>query len=191
MKNRRVQSTNCRPRTCCCCRFECILMTMSGVFLISGILLCVLATTFSYPLHASCKISWTFGANCEDVNKKIVDQIHKWNNTECGPPNELHQKCRYALKSNPTPTEIKASHTTPVKHYTDSLDFKFSSDGSICIVKGSSSSDTWYAVLDYSTNYCNLHNLITGSGLDKVRGYVETTSDSVCTQYSSRNCKKY
>jgi len=67
--------------------------------------------------------------------------------------------------------------------------------------KGSSSSDTWYAVLDFGTNYCNLNNLITGiylydrflisfikklhliysgAALDKIKGYSETTSDSIC-----------
>jgi len=30
------------------------------------------------------------------------------------------------------------------------------------IVQGYSTSETWYAFLDYGTNYCNLHNLITG-----------------------------
>ena len=29
-------------------------------------------------------------------------------------------------------------------------------------LQGFSTSETWYAVLDYGTNYCNLHNLITG-----------------------------
>lgn len=32
----------------------------------------------------------------------------------------------------------------------------------IIVKKGFSSSETWYAVLDYGTNYCNLNNLITG-----------------------------
>ena len=30
-------------------------------------------------------------------------------------------------------------------------------------LQGYSSSETWYAVLDYGTNYCNLHNLIIGT----------------------------
>ena len=31
-----------------------------------------------------------------------------------------------------------------------------------CVLQGYSRSETWYALLDYGTNYCNLHNLITG-----------------------------
>ena len=33
------------------------------------------------------------------------------------------------------------------------------------LFQGYSRSETWYAVLDYGTNYCNLHNLITGTTL--------------------------
>jgi len=39
------------------------------------------------------------------------------------------------------------------------------------MVQGYSTSETWYAFLDYGTNYCNLHNLITGAGLDKLPKY--------------------
>ena len=57
--------------------------------------------------------------------------------------------------------------------------------------KGFSTSETWYAVLDFGTNYCNLNNLITGAGLDKVSGYVEDTNDNICTQHSTANCTVY
>jgi hypothetical protein len=75
-----------------------------------------------------------------------------------------------------------------VKQYVDDLtmDFSASANGG-CSVKGFSTSETWYAVLDYSTNYCNLHNLADHTKL----AYTEETSDSICTQYSSRNCEKY
>jgi len=33
--------------------------------------------------------------------------------------------------------------------------------------------------------------VVTGAGLDHVSGYSETTSDDVCTQYSSHNCTVY
>ena len=41
------------------------------------------------------------------------------------------------------------------------------------------------------TNYCNINNLITGASLDQIKGYLESTSDRVCTQYSSANCTIY
>ena len=61
-----------------------------------------------------------------------------------------------------------------------------------CVIeKGFSTSETWYALLDYGTNYCNLNNLITGAGLDKVTGYAEDTNDDICTQHSIANCTVY
>lgn len=82
-------------------------------------------------------------------------------------------------------------------------------------------SETWYAVTDHGTNYCNLYNLIegkvnistttcsvkivylnkpaaavyyvfcTGSGLIEAPGYKEITSDFLCTQRSSADCSVY
>ncbi len=46
-------------------------------------------------------------------------------------------------------------------------------------------------MLDYGTNYCNLRNLVDGSGLSQSAWFKEDTSDSVCTQYSSHDCDKY
>ncbi|XP_046847000.1 uncharacterized protein LOC124440637 [Xenia sp. Carnegie-2017] len=164
---------------------------MKSYFLIAVVLSFMLnqpTKGFLYPLHASCEIDWTFGINCSTVNTKIVDQIKKWSGFEiCGES----EKCGYKLISYSS-TNIKATHTTPKKHYVDDLKFTgFTESSNNCDVKGMSSSETWYAVLDYGTNYCNLHNLITGSGLDKVPGYKEMTSNSKCTEYTSANCGKY
>ncbi|XP_032222875.1 uncharacterized protein LOC5521666 [Nematostella vectensis] len=140
-------------------------------------------------LHASCTIHWQFKLNCSHVNEAIVTEI-KALSGDAGCKNG-GEKCLYILVKS-SPEEVKAIHETPKKHYKDDLTFTFtSSSDSACAVKGYSTSELWYAILDYGTNYCNLHNLITGSGLDKTEGYVEETSDSVCTQYSKRNCDKY
>ena len=42
-------------------------------------------------------------------------------------------------------------------------------------------------MLDDGTNYCNLHNLVTGTKLQ----FTEDVDTSDCTQYSSANCAKY
>ncbi|XP_005101932.1 uncharacterized protein LOC101846747 [Aplysia californica] len=141
---------------------------------------------FEFPFHASCNIDWTFGATCQNVSQIIQAQIQKWSGTSCG----SGEKCRYEFVSFDN-NILKAKHTTPVKHYADDLTFVFKPNSSLCLVNGKSSSETWYAVLDDGTNYCNLHNLITGSGLDKLKPYKESTSNSKCTQYSSANCEKY
>ncbi|XP_048756014.1 uncharacterized protein LOC125666773 [Ostrea edulis] len=141
------------------------------------------------PAHASCKVDWTFGTSCDDVKTKIKAQIAAWTSADgCASGGE---KCLYTFKSDNSNT-LTATHTTPVHHYVDDLTFTFTpTDASSCKVHGYSTSETWYAHLDSSTNYCNLRNLITGSALHQVSGFAETTSDKICTQFSSANCEKY
>ena len=62
----------------------------------------------------------------------------------------------------------------------------------IVYLQGFSTSETWYAYLDYGTNYCNLRNLADGAGITSATyGFSEQTSNSICTQYTSHNCDKY
>ena len=79
-----------------------------------------------------------------------------------------------------------------MKRYADSLTFKFEDQsGTSCKIDAFSTSDLWYAVLDWGTNYCNLRNLLDGTGLSSSDGFQEETNDSVCTQYTSRDCSRY
>ena len=87
-------------------------------------------------------------------------------------------------------------HQTPVQRYNDSLSFEFlepqvGSDD--CVVQAFSSSDLWYAYLDFGTNYCNLNNLINteGLGITSLNGFEEDTALEICTQYDQINCDKY
>ncbi|XP_014775467.1 uncharacterized protein LOC106872845 [Octopus bimaculoides] len=140
----------------------------------------------TYPPHASCTIKWTFDSNCTYINYKIANQIISWNDADCG----TGMKCLYSLSSH-NASLILGSHKTPKWHFTDSFYFAFAPDNSTCYVEGVSSSDSWFALLDFGVNYCNLHNVITGSGIDTLDGYTEFTENSVCTLYTSRNCDKY
>ncbi|XP_041480545.1 uncharacterized protein LOC121428037 [Lytechinus variegatus] len=141
-----------------------------------------------FPIHASCRLSWMFGVNCSTVSMDLVNQIKKWSGSDnCDQGGE---KCLYSLVSVNS-TILLAKHETPKQHYVDDLSFKFTQKGANCAVHGYSTSETWYAVLDKGTNYCNLHNLITGSGLDETKGYKENTNDGECTQYSSSDCDVY
>ncbi|XP_051872545.1 uncharacterized protein LOC127570767 isoform X1 [Pristis pectinata] len=142
------------------------------------------------PLHAQCRVEWTFGIPCNNVYLELVSQIKEWKTADnCANGGE---KCLYTLKSA-NEHYIVAKHTTPVHKYVDNLTFKLTSSLSkrSCYVSGFSVSELWYSVLDHGTNYCNLHNLIEGSGLDKVSGYSESTNNFKCTQYSSANCTIY
>ncbi|XP_068670698.1 uncharacterized protein [Montipora capricornis] len=161
---------------------------MKGIIVVSLAVVCFFAICTRGTLHASCKIYWTWALDCSEVNNLIVMQIKKWSTDTCKDGGE---KCLYMLKEV-SDDQIKATHETPKHHYFDDLTFTFKTNGSeLCSVEGYSTSEIWYAVLDFGTNYCNLHNLITGAGLDKAAKYTEETSDKICTQYSSHNCDKY
>ncbi|XP_067934303.1 uncharacterized protein [Watersipora subatra] len=160
------------------------------IFVAVVIVLEVLVTSCAaIPSHASCHIEWNFGESCSAVQSALVSQIKKWNGTEgCASGGE---KCLYSLVSVTTEV-LKATHATPKKHYIDDLTFNFNAVSTkSCDVKGYSTSETWYALLDYGTNYCNLRNLIDGAGLNKAPGFRETTSNDICTQYSSHDCTVY
>jgi len=164
------------------------------------VLLCIVAGVSAglmpYPWHASCQVEWTIGESCSVVNEKIVNQINAWKGESgCGvlsdtcPKMPCGQNCLYELVSQ-SDDQIKATHATPVARYVDDVSFKFSETGSKCKVEGFSTSQTWYAVLDFGTNYCNLRNLIDGAGYTDSQ-LVEVTEDSICTQYTSRDCTRY
>jgi len=161
---------------------------MAAKFLLACMVAACWTLAASYPIHASCKLTWTFSVNCTFVNNKIATQMNTWSGTNC----DSGEKCRYKITSQ-SASQIKGTHTTPVKHYVDDLTMTFTAPtATSCSVAGFSTSETWYAVLDYGTNYCNLHNLVDGAMIDtSTYGFKEDVSDSSCTQYSSRNCAKY
>ncbi|XP_044194857.1 uncharacterized protein LOC122972145 [Thunnus albacares] len=142
------------------------------------------------PLHAQCKVEWYFGIPCQVVYESLVSQIKKWG-TMAG-CTMGGQKCLYKLQSASVHF-IAAKHTTPFKSYVDDINFRLVSHHffTCCHVSAMSISETWYAIKDHGTNYCNLYNLMEGSGLTEARGYKEVTSDFLCTQRSSANCTVY
>ncbi|KAM8967143.1 uncharacterized protein RCH25_025836 [Pelodytes ibericus] len=148
------------------------------------------ASNVAGPLHAQCKLEWNFGIPCFDVYAALVTQIKLWttaDNCEQG-----GEKCLYDLKSA-NEHYIVAKHTSMVQQHVDVLTFKLVpfEEALSCHVSAFSVSEPWYLVLDNGTNYCNLHNLVEGSGLDVAPGYTESSDDNKCTQYSSANCTIY
>lgn len=66
----------------------------------------------SGPLHASCKVHWSWPMNdCKTIQSAILNQISVWN-TEDNCKNG-GEKCLYILKSQ-SENSISASHMTPV-----------------------------------------------------------------------------
>ncbi|KAL2085667.1 hypothetical protein ACEWY4_018987 [Coilia grayii] len=157
-----------------------------GTVILGLILLC----DAQRPFHAECRVQWYFGIPCRWVYEALVSQIKKWK-TMAG-CTKGGQRCLYKLQSASSHF-ITAKHTTPMKSHIDDITFHLVSFGFFthCSVSGMSVSESWYAVKDNGGNYCNLYNLMDGSGLTKAYGYKEITSDFMCTQRSVANCTVY
>uniref|UniRef100_A0A3B5AYH1 Uncharacterized protein n=1 Tax=Stegastes partitus TaxID=144197 RepID=A0A3B5AYH1_9TELE len=142
------------------------------------------------PLHAQCKVEWYVGISCLEVYESLVSQIKKWRSMAgCRTGG---QRCLYKLRSASVHF-IAARHTTPFRRFVDDISFRLVSYHffTCCHISAMSISETWYAITDHGTNYCNLYNLMEGSGLTESRGYKEVTSDFLCTQRSTANCTAY
>ncbi|KAJ1100800.1 hypothetical protein NDU88_005875 [Pleurodeles waltl] len=142
------------------------------------------------PLHAQCRVEWNFGVPCWNVYVALVSQIKLWSTADnCQQGGE---KCLYTLETANIHL-IAGKHSTLSDKNVEDITLKLIpfDDNESCHVSGFSVSETWYLVLDYGTNYCNLHNLVEGSSLDKAPGYAESTNDFKCTQYSAANCTIY
>ncbi|KAK6485194.1 hypothetical protein HHUSO_G13156 [Huso huso] len=134
------------------------------------------------PLHAQCSVKWTLSVPCMNVSSLLVAQINEWETEDC--PGKS-QKCLYSIVAVGD-NELLATHTTPLMKFVDDIKFTFNSrEKDNCEVLGQSVSRSWYAILDSGTNYCNMYNLMNGSGLRLTPGFNEYTSDSNCTQYST------
>jgi len=154
-------------------------------------------TGMPYPWHASCRLDWQVSMSCAEFKQKVINQISDWEGERnCGNTSDLcpvlpcGQRCLYQFISS-TDDNISATHTTPAARYIDDISFTMVSNNPGCLVEALSTSQTWYAVLDYGTNYCNLRNIIDGARISDDNNFVEKTSDSQCTQYSMRDCSRY
>ncbi|CAK9818216.1 hypothetical protein ANTPLA_LOCUS9680 [Anthophora plagiata] len=164
------------------------------IYGISGLLMfltCVILVSlvFPYPLHASCIVKWKFGDPCVYTMQKFRCQILNWSScTNCG---QYGSKCLYTLKE-PKPYEsnvIRAVHLAPNLRTVEKIKISFDEVNKTCVATGESVSTEWFRIFDYGTNYCNLRNLVIGTGFDKNPKFLELTTNEVCTQYNMAVCK--
>merc|ERR1712183_525422 len=172
-------------------------LTSSETAVMMKVALIVLTVCLSYTsadlLHASCSVKWTLSESCDNVQTMIVNQMNLWDNEDCGTKpgdDQPHgQKCLYHHDRDVELTTY-GTHTTPIHRYVDDLTFQFIPKDFGCLVDAFSQSET-LSLLDYGTNYCNLFNLMDGSGLVLDPMFSEDTNDLICTQRSSANCDIY
>lgn len=107
--------------------------------------------------HADCKMTVTYpGMTCDSLYVMMDYEIRSW--SAGGPSDGL-----YAMVEEQEPSYIWATRTTPVAKYVDDIIFEMSQDGNTCVVAARSRSET-LSMLDYSTNYCNMWNVLENLG---------------------------
>uniref|UniRef100_A0A674MGM4 Uncharacterized protein n=1 Tax=Takifugu rubripes TaxID=31033 RepID=A0A674MGM4_TAKRU len=151
----------------------------------SGLLasLAALPTPPAPAYHAFCKALWLFGTPCAEVAAKLVQQIKAFS------PMSGCAQCGYTLVSA-TPLSIKANHTSAAAPQGENITFTLSptilTGG--CRVGANSMSQGFTSRLDDGLNYCNLHNLLTASGLNLSPGFMELTNEWACLGVGLSTC---
>jgi hypothetical protein len=143
-------------------------------------------------MHAKCQMDIHFSNSCDEVLTEITSRITSPSWTD------PHNGGTYSL-INSNSTFVSGQRLTGDKKYTDKFDFYFFPSGSACNVAACSESQV-SSIIDYSTNYCNLHDLYCSSsdgcptiGSDLV--YDETYSycsqhDNVCIVNTKKDIKQ-
>mmetsp|Transcript_64280 Transcript_64280/g.199418 ORF Transcript_64280/g.199418 Transcript_64280/m.199418 type:complete len:174 (+) Transcript_64280:72-593(+) len=107
-------------------------------------------------VHASCEVTVSFPMPCSSVRSEVKSRVAGENGWK-----DPHNGGTYSLLSD-TDDLLEVSRTTANGQYTDKMDLTFTADGSGCKLEACSESQVT-SVLDFSTNYCNLHNLWCGA----------------------------
>lgn len=105
-------------------------------------------------LHASCQVTTTFESSCatvqSEISKRVAGQYDLWH--------DPHNNGTYTVTATSN-TEMQIQRLTGDKKYTDKMVFTFTStSASNCKLEACSESQVT-SLLDYSTNYCNIHDL--------------------------------
>lgn len=131
-------------------------------------------------VHAKCEMNLKFTNQCDAVMTEISGRLTS--STWVDP----HNGGTYSLTSSNS-SYISGQRITGDKKYTDKFDFFFAKSGTGCLVNSCSESQV-FSITDYSTNYCNLHDLYCSSTdgcptIGKDLTYTETYTS--CTQHDS------
>ncbi|KAL6257683.1 hypothetical protein P5V15_011339 [Pogonomyrmex californicus] len=155
---------------------------------ILAILFCLVIAglLFPYPLHASCIVKWKFDDSCSYVMQKFQRQIMNWSSWKAC--QQRGSSCLYTLQLPVENNIIRATHRTPNLKSLEKIEIIFKELNNTCLVTADSVSNEWFMLFDSGTNYCNLHNLVVGAGLDIHTKFLELTSDAVCTQFNMAVC---
>lgn len=105
-------------------------------------------------VHAACEMAVKFLDSCDVVRQEIVTRVNQQGSTWIDP----HNNGTYTILSE-TSNRIQLSRITGDQKYTDVMVLAFlDTPISGCMVEACSESQV-FSIIDFSTNYCNLHCL--------------------------------
>jgi len=146
-------------------------------------------------VHAKTEMTITFQDSCVDVQGVIKARI---SGSTSGAWVDPHNKGHYVLKSS-SDNAMALQHITSGKNhggpYTDEVLLTFTSSGAGCSVDACSESQVT-SVLDFSTNFCNIHDLYcSDAGCNPIAGgnkltYTEKIIENSSKQHSTSDCYK-
>eukprot|EP01080_Neovahlkampfia_damariscottae_P010629 gene10629-3252_t len=144
-------------------------------------LLVLIQLSSSQIIRASCESFWNFKGNkCSSVQNFILGEIKHYTH-----PDGKHKN--YTLIAT-KPNHIHLINTTPVRKYIDDINIEFTDKGDSCATKQVSRSRV-FSVYDYSTNFCNIHNLLLRYEEVFNKKYDEKLGN--CRFHDVTMCKKY
>eukprot|EP00939_MAST-03C_sp_MAST-3C-sp1_P002318 g2318.t1 len=147
----------------------------------------------AWVTHAKTKLDVTISESCDTVRGVIQERAEGSGNGQWVDP---HNKGTYTVEGS-TGNQLSLQRETGNKKYTDKMIFTFSdtSDGGCSVVACSESQVT--SVEDFSTNYCNLHDLYCmDEGCNPISGAAQltVTGEKIDTcssgQHSTSDCYK-
>jgi len=111
--------------------------------------------------HASCQTTATFEkGSCDAVIAEIKARIAGENGWK-----DPHNGGTYTLEAGSTETELNIQRTTGGGKYTDKMIFSLEKIGNLdegCKLEACSESQV-FSIMDFGTNFCNLHDLYCGT----------------------------
>mmetsp|Transcript_8695 Transcript_8695/g.26165 ORF Transcript_8695/g.26165 Transcript_8695/m.26165 type:complete len:186 (-) Transcript_8695:59-616(-) len=140
-------------------------------------------------IHAWAEVTATFEtATCAAVRKEMNARGSGQDGWR-----DPHNGGTYTLKTSDA-EGLAASRTTANGQYTDKMAFAFAEKDGGCVVTGCSTSQVT-SIADFSTNYCNLHDLYCGSidgcpAVSELGPYTETVRTSGGASSDKAACVK-
>uniref|UniRef100_A0A3Q3DKG5 Uncharacterized protein n=1 Tax=Hippocampus comes TaxID=109280 RepID=A0A3Q3DKG5_HIPCM len=131
----------------------------------------------------ACRVIWLFKQACYEQVEAVRQQVKAWSTKTCA---DSQEECMYELVKD-SASFLKIRHTSPSTHSISELFFEFNppSAPEFCCVKAAAITKSSNST---SNNYCQLYNLMAGSGLIQKQGVREICNEDMCPSKKTAAC---